>query len=322
MFVENNIGAKITSKAEELGLLIPLEGVKQGFKQWVLPAKTTHLVSAIKKLVIDEVAVRNGFEEWLFPRLVPEEVLGKTGWLTFHRPEIFFVNPKREFHYNGLHKSQQELFRLVNIFPPTPIPYVLDPVQCVCFYYSLYNKKLAFNKLPIKVFEHQGGWTWRNEVEVDGFRKAVEFMRTEIVWLGLYENVEEIRLKLIRDLVATLVNKLQLGAYLAKGETCFVEPSKQDSYNEKDFLSLENLAGHPGIDVIIKMSDKTYSEISSVGRYSELTEGFKISIQDNDEPLWSACMGVGINRLLFCLWDKFGFDETKWPNDVKIALGI
>ena len=314
MPVENNIGSKITEQAEKLGLLIPLEGVKQ----WVIPAKTTQLLSAIKKLIINEVAVKSGFEEWIFPRLIPEEVLAMTGWLTFHRPEIFFVNPKREIHYSkeSLGIPQQRLFANASIFPSSRVSYILDTVQCVSFYYAFYNKKLLKSQLPIRIFEHQGGWTWRNEIEVDGFRKAVEFMRVELIWLGLYEDIERMRLQLLDNLTKVLSEKLGTDVLLAEGDSCFVEPSR-GPYQKEDFRTLQGLSGRPSIDVVVKMSDDTYSEISSVGLHSELTKRFKISMQDADKPLWSACLGIGINRLLIYLWDKYGFDDSKWPNNIK-----
>lgn len=310
----------ITQNAEKAGLLIPLEGVNQ----WVLPKRTTKLITGLKKLFTNKIAEENNFEEWIFPRIIPERILLKTGWLNFHRSEAFLINPKREYQYTpiDIRGNPFNISEDTTGFKICEIAYTLDPIQCVSFYYSLFKNKIPLNQLPIKVFEHQGGWTWRNETELKGFYKTIEFLRIEFVYMGLYSHVIEIRKNLISCFSNCIKKILDLPLFFAEGESCFVEPTKANNYEHNNYEYIDKTEDFQTIDLIIKRLDGSFSEVGSISRYSDIPSNFAIEITGKADQLWSGCMGIGLNRILICIWEKYGLDENSWPVKIKNAIQI
>lgn len=285
----------------------------------VLRAPMTKLVTAIRKIVVEDVALKHHFEEWIFPRMVPEEVLAKTGWLNNHREEAWLVDPKREFVFKP---DEPGLFPRKNRFPHEPLPYALDPIQCVSLYYAFFDKTLEENQIPLKVFEYQGGWTHRYERLTGGLERGIEFLRLELVWIAMESEAIQLRNATLQSAVNMLIEQLELEITVAEGDSCFEEPTS-DSYAEDSILPpdrLSELFPVASVDILTAYQDRRDLEVASASRHDLLPRRFEIKVKqrggDAMHP-WSGCLGIGLTRLAAAFLHKHGFDQTHWPTRVK-----
>ena len=305
----------LTAKAVSEKWILPLQVGGHNY-QWVFTENMTRLISVLKHFIRKEVAGPLGFKEYLFPRLVPEEVLGETGWLTYHAPEAWHVSQKREFRFDLLDKPT--VFDKKEKFKPSQIDFVLDPIQCVSLYYAYYDKEIDPKSLPIKVFEDQGGWTWRYEVldSLNGLFKSIEFLRTEFVWIANQTEAESTRNEALLA-TSNMIRKLGIETAFGEGDSCFVESVKENNLNyQKTTQNLKDLSAEPTVDLLCKRTDGSWSEICSGSRYSIITKRFKIQCSNKTE-LWSGCLGVGINRMVVIFLEKYGFVPEQWPVSIK-----
>lgn len=311
------------------------EAVAEATKlEWIYPLSETQsfvfgppltvLIIAIRSLLIDKLAVKHGFSEWIFPRLIPEEVLAKTGWLTHHRSEAWNVSPKREFAYAQPDENGGGLFHRGDREPIDNRPYVLDPIQCVSFYYAFYSKSLK--SLPIKAYEYQGGWTFRYETNADGILRGKQFLRLEFVWLANEKEAQDIRNVLVFDAATAIDAYLQVPVKVAEGDSCFEHPPQQVyAPNRVWDLTTAKERAHdlPSIDLLFDSqhqfprSNEGFIELASAGRHNQLPPRYKIKQADSTNPVWSGCCGLGLTRLVFAFLAVHGFSQDAWPNPFR-----
>jgi hypothetical protein len=304
----------LLKKAEEAGWIYNL----QNTPLMVLRAPMTRLVTAIREILVKEVARPADFEEWIFPRMVPEEVLAKTGWLNNHREEAWLVDPKREFVFKP---DEEGLFPQKDRFPSEPLPYALDPIQCVSLYFALFGKTLKQEDLPIKVFEHQGGWTHRYETAASGLTRGIEFLRLEMVWIALEQDAINIRNQRLKATVEAISDQLNLDVAIAGGDSCFEEPTPT-GYGAGGILpviQLPELYPQASVDILTTFQGSNDLEVATASRYDRLPRRFEIKALLADGSCvhpWSGCLGIGLTRLAAAFLEKHGFETDKWPKPV------
>lgn len=268
--------------------------------------------------MVSDVAFVHGFEEYIFPRMVPDEVLAKTGWLTNHREEVWFVDPRREFNFTP---DEPGWFNKQEQFPSAPYPYVLDPIQCISLYYALYNKTLQPDRLPIKAFEYQGGWSHRYESMAEGLVRGIEFLRLELVWIAQRDEADAIRTKVLDATLNALAERLELNVTIERGDSCFEEPvllGREPGFNRDQLTRLVKQAA--SIDVCVPYhSEKEPLEIASAGRHDMLPKRFQIKVGSSEEAMypWSGCLGIGLTRLAAVFLKKHGFNTNEWPKEIQ-----
>ncbi|TMJ00026.1 MAG: hypothetical protein E6G97_20790 [Alphaproteobacteria bacterium] len=259
---------------------------------------------------------RLGFEEWLFPRMVPQPAL-ESFHLTQFAPDLL-------------------------VQADAAGTYFLDPVQCVSIYQFLRGHEINREKLPLKIVECMGGWTWRNEkeAEMDGPFRAREFLRVEHVYFGSPAEVVRIRRE-VQDGLLELLKGWAISFQVVVGKGCMNLP-----YIEARQLAATNADDVPvhDIEVPIRGALRADPERESLkgSRHICLTDGAAREREndafylDSDEicgcssegdhlvasfnirasdglPVWSGCTGIGINRLVLAFLYQHGFDEARWP---------
>ena len=296
--------------------LYPLEGTPL----LAFGPEMTQLLTALRVILVKDVARREKFREWLFPRMVPEEVLAKTGWLTNHREEAWLVDPKREFQFQA---DEPELFPRHAKFPSEPLPYALDPIQCVSLYYALFNRKFEPTDLPLRVFEYQGGWSHRYETAAKGLYRGIEFMRLELVWIASEREAITIRNKVLDETAGVLAEKFGLKVHVVESDSCFEEaaaPYDPNTIGARDAL----MHYHPfqSVDLLVDCGG-TDIEVVSAARHSFLASRFKMTAHDaagHALDVWSGCLGVGLTRVAAAFLAEHSFDSTRWPDGVKLQI--
>jgi seryl-tRNA synthetase len=252
----------------------------------------------------------------VFPRLIPTQALDSFQ-LTQYTPELLLTVPDSPNR-------------------------ILDPVQCVSFYHHLRGSNIEPERLPLKIVEALGGWTWRNESpdRLDGPYRAKEFARVEHVYVGTPEQVREARRQVTAALTG-LLTELGLGWQVVVGSGCMDIPS---------VIAARNAARGPDdipvqdIEVPIRgaLAVPLPSAERVSGKHDEFEDGRLVSMPnssfylDTDElcgcsvegdhlvasfgvtagdsgPLWSGCCGIGLNRLVVGFLYQHGFDPNNWP---------
>ncbi len=284
----------VEEEAEKIGWI-----KKIGNGQYVLKKEMAALFIAFQEL-LRNVSKEMDFEEWIFPRLQTKEVIQNFGWLDIEnlRPELFTV---QQFEDDGQRMSNE---------------WFLDPLQCPSFYrYLKESSPLMLEKLPLKVHEWRGGWTYRNEKTTrlqSGFGTSLEFSGLELVFAGTLEQVKEIRFETMMAILHVL-ESMQLNFRLVVGSSC--SHKKNDGVPGGEPISLYDIST---LDIEVRVpQENTYIEIGGADFIGErLIRNFGITSQDGTQ-LYSGCQGVGWQRLAKAFLSQKGFDPKNWPLCIK-----
>lgn len=266
-------------------------------REWILPfgpgqylygPPWASLYGRLRELIVRRAREPLGFDEWIFPRMIPREALDSFQLSQFRSDLLIWLDP--------VHGA------------------ALDPVQCISLYQALRGRRLVASRLPLKVVETQGGWTWRNEAadRLEGPIRAREFGRVEHVFIGFPEQVSVIRREVLDSLVE-LLTRLELSWRVVAGEGCMEIPSLLEK-----LVAASNLDEVPVLDVEVPLDsvgnpDPRFREIGGCTvEGGHLTRRFAIRAGDSD--VWSGCCGIGLNRLVVAFLHQHGFDSRGWPS--------
>lgn len=316
----------VAETAEKLGWIKRFPG--RG--QWILTGPVTSLVGAIKSIIVDYVCKPLGFQEWIFPRLLPFAILEKLSTYVEHLPEgMFYVcspprNPrafdefKREF---SLRKVIREDLLKEILEPPS---YVLDAIQCPAFYQFFSGEVVDLKDMPIKVYEHAGGWTWRNEAGgVEGLARTNEFLRMEMVYLGSPQQVEEIRDAVVEKTLQVVEEVLDLEWRLTVGAPFYLSPEVA----RERLVDISSTSRIPTLDIECYLpyrgsrETSEWLEISACSVHRDhYVESFKIR-EVKSREIWTGCVGHGLTRWATVFLGQKGFEPNDWPLEVKKRVG-
>ena len=305
-------GGDVMGQAQDRGWIKPF-----GYGQFIYTRPWVALLRRVQDMILHRAVFDLGFEEWMFPRMIPREALDAFQ-LTQFAPELLMqADPARGSF--------------------------LDPVQCVAFYHHLRNSELDPERLPLKVVECLGGWTWRNESpdRLDGPYRAVEFARVEHVYIGTPEQVRTTR-RAVQTSLVSMLTEIGLSWHLVVGKGCMDIPSILTAQHEActpDEVPVQDIEvpirgalkddGWP-VDMIngshyhvvdgeyrLRKNDAFYLDADEICGCSvegnHLVTSFNIR-SNNDQELWSGCCGMGLNRLVVGILYQHGFDKSNWPD--------
>ena len=291
--------------------------------QYVYGRNWTMLVRRLQEELVARAAAL-GFEEWLFPRLIPAAAL-EAFELTQYTPDLLIQAGA----------SGQDSY--------------LDPVQCVGFYQMLRGARIPAERLPLRIVETLGGWTWRNEPadRLDGPYRAVEFNRVEHIYIGVPDQVRDLR-NAVRDSICELLTDLGLSWQLVVGAGCMEIPVvelaregatdvndvpvqdlevpirgtlRHDPRRPSDFAQKSHRAVDCNGQLRTKRNDDFYVDTDELAGCSvegaHLCDQFDIRAE-HGVRVWSGCCGIGLNRLIIAFLYQHGFDERNWPDMTDI----
>lgn len=278
---------ELTKKAVETGYIIEMsEGI------YAFTPKMVKLINNLKKILIEGIAETEGFQEWIFPRITPEAELKTTGWLEHHPNQAFIIH---SLPNSPRLKSDR---------------YMLDPIQCISLYSMLFKQKideLEIFKLPIKIYETQGGWTFRNEDSLDGLFKAKAFLRIEFVYIASLQETTVIRNSILDKSIQFLNQEYNLGLDKAKGDSCFIESPPHD--DDGKYREIGTAVGPytPTIDIVFKRENEYLELASGTIAHDFIINNFEIE-SSNITDLSSGCFGFGLNRIALVILEKYNFN--------------
>lgn len=297
-----------------------------GRAQWILLPPAAKVLMTLRDMIVDYVLRPMGFEEAMFPKLIHFDVMKKMPGYFEHIPEgMFYVicPPRDPRVFEEFKKSatlQKEIRGdLLKKILPEP-EYVLAPAQCEPFYQLFSREIVRSEDLPIKLYDCSG-WTWRAEGGgVEGIVRTTEFWRLESVWLGTPEQAVEIRDEITERTFKLVDDVLEMNCRVVVGA-----PFYAVGRGEKvDISSSEKI---PTLDVEVWLPYRgTYegSEWLEIGAFTchrrKYVDGFHIR-EVKERDIWTGCGGFGLTRWLAGFLAQYGFEEDKWPGEMRRRIG-
>lgn len=312
-------GGDVMAEALDRGWVFPFA---KG--QYIYGPEWTHLARTFLDNLRTFTMQELGFQEWIFPRIIPRSAL-TSFCLTQYAPGLL----------QPMDATGEEF---------------LDPVQCVSLYQMLRDAVIAEGKLPIKIVECMGGWTWRRETDeaLDGMYRAREFLRVEHVYVGTPQQVRDARMG-VREAILTLLVKLGLSYQVVVGNGCMDIPSiiqRRENARMLEEVPVQDIeipirgclkpeskrealigASHDRLSderLFPEANDEFYLDTDEICGCSvegdHLTSSFNITRGTESEPLWSGCVGLGLNRLVLGFLYQHGFEEASWPRLAEFSL--
>ena len=301
-----------------------------GRGQWIYTPPMAALLRALAQLIVEKVAKPLGFSEWAFPRLVPMDVFRKLTTYLEHLPDgVFYVCvPPRDPSAFAEFKREYALRRVVRTDLLKQVlgdpEYVMEAIQCTAFYQYFSGEIVRLEDLPVKAYEIQGGWTWRNEAGgVEGLVRTNEFLRLEMVYLGSPEEVTEIRNKIV-DLTLEIIDKdLDMEWRVVAGAPFYLSPQEAS----KRMIDISHKNKVPTLDIEVYLpyrgsrEEAEWLEITAASYHRDFyVSNFKIK-EAKGRDLWTGCTGHGITRWAAGFLARHGFDFDDWPKEVKRIIG-
>jgi seryl-tRNA synthetase len=299
------------------------EAAKQGWVkkfpgkgQWFYGPKFIALQRAIEDIFREVLVEKLEFYECMWPKLIPIPVMNKMRYLEGLPEGMYYCSaPRRDpevfkkFKNELLIKKEVPIDRLKDgLKDPS---YVLAPAQCEPFYEFFSHEVLDEKELPIKLFD-KSGWTYRWEAGgAKGLDRVHEFQRTELVWLGMPEQVEEIRDATL-EISQELANQMELEWYTEIGDDPFYLEGRKVEERGIEFPDIPKYE----MRLVVPGADKGVAAVSANVHGTHFTEGFSIK-ETHNHTLWTGCTGIGTTRWLFGFLAQKGFDEANWPTMVK-----
>jgi len=256
--------------------------------------KGQKILNAIINILKDEVAKKQEFEEYSFPKLIDSRICNQAKIMG--KWDDYLLAVKSYGKTNGINQMM-----------------LLDPLQCTPFYSYLENKKFTDKDLPLKAFDVSGP-TYRNEdkAELNPMVKQLEFRRMEFVYFGFENDVIKLRENILRR-IEFISSKLSMPFRRVIGTGCYEVTSSLIRYPDK----METI---PIIDLEMKLTKSVYRRKEKISFLEvagasvlrdQQTSRFKIT--NHTKSIWSGCVGIGLNRLMYAFLSNNGFNEKKWP---------
>jgi|GEM_PF-347653 len=191
------------------------------------------------------------------------------------------------------------------------IDYGLHSSVCDNCYYILRNRDDIANTV-ITVYNK----VFRNEYsKINSLDRLTGFSVRDIVFIGSEEFVLEIRQKLIDDVIDFL-KYLNIDCKLETASDPFFT---NDSIIKNVFQYTSKLK----YELLAKLNfSSVYSAIGSINFHLDyFGKSFNIKMKDG-KHMYSGCLGIGFERLVYALYCQYGPDLNKWPVNLKKDINL
>jgi seryl-tRNA synthetase len=272
--------------------------------------------------LIKDIEKKLKFKPFLLPKLIPFEVMKKMPGYFDSIPEgMFYVSPPpREPEVFDNFKQEYKITKEIPIEELKKVlrdpAYVLAPAQCEPFwqYYSVARHNSS--SYPLKYYD-ASGYTYRWEGGgVEGLVRVTEFQRIELTYVGLPEQIVEIRDKIVERGIYVADKVLDLEWRITAAAPFYVKESSA-KFNPNKSIEV------PAYDIEIYLPYRGPREKSEwlevAGCFvhkQKFIESFKIKSEDNVE-IWTGCTGLGLSRWVAAFLAEKGFKEEDWPASVR-----
>jgi seryl-tRNA synthetase len=314
----------------ELSYDVPVqegELVKEGPKRAAKPVQDLDAL-LFKERMIDHYAGRESGLFIILPEgqrlfevlkgLVEERIGRALGYIPITLPKISPVDTFRKANILGKWDGYLERVQPFSATNGVKEDYLMEPLQCTPLYQYLEGRVLDASDGPLKLYDASGP-TYRNEdtEEISPLIKQREFHRSEFMYLGTKEQVISSREETLAKL-EDLCDSLSMQYRIVVGSGCY-QISDDDILFPKtaEEISIKDLEVHipAGFD---KRGERMHHlEVAGAAALGDIqAKRFNICASDGGH-LWSGCVGVGLERLMYAFLAHHGFDKAAWPEIVK-----
>lgn len=191
-----------------------------------------------------------------------------------------------------------------------PAHHALAPTVCDCCYWLLRGRTDVVDQVLTV-----NGNVFRNESSPHGrLDRLTAYTMREIVTIGSEAFVLSRREALLLE-VQDLISQLDLSCnFIAADDPFFCN----DALDKNIYQTLENLK----YEVKVRLFDDQHTAVASFNLHNDFfSRSYGYTSVDGGVP-FSACMGIGYERLTYALFCRYGVDTARWPGAVRAALGL
>jgi hypothetical protein len=249
--------------------------------------------------------------EYRYPTLIPTKVLQECGYFDSFPHMLMFVT--RLHNDVDTYQAFSADYQTHNGMGPFALTYCentdycLPPTMCYHTYHQLRNRHLAEGQNLVITSK---GKSFRFESKYHRTMERLwDFTIREIVFLGTKDFVLDCRQRYMEAAFA-LVEQLGLVGYCeVANDPFFCNADTARKIFSQKMLELK-------YELRLNVGDARTIAVASFNFHDQVFgEGFNIKGSDGD---WirTACVGFGLERLVYAFLCQYGLDERNWPLDV------
>ena len=292
--------------------------------QWIHGPEMTRLFRTFEKTVDAELLGPLGFQEMMFPKLEPFSVWERSGHAKGIYPEVYYVCPPKS-RDPAFWEEVIDLYRITNEVPLEKIRERLDlPVggmtyaQCPALWTFFQGRTIPTDRVPIKVFDRSGTSHRYESGGLHGIERVDEFHRTELVWLGTREQVDQTAREIMGAYKRIFEEILELEWRQARVTPWFMAQEGMVGTEEAREIGTTDFEGRLPYRKGTAEEWLEFQNVSNNGM--KYPKGFTVKLQSG-EPLWSGCSGIGLERWAAVFVAQYGLEPAKWPRAAREAYG-
>lgn len=282
--------------------------------KWFYGPQATMLLNVMESIAVEEFVNKIGFMEVINSNIKPLEIWLKTGHLSGMPNEIYYVaNPKTRDEI--FWEEFKDLIKITREIPKeklkdlVEVNYGITYAQCPMIYYSLTNKTIPDENLPLKFFERTVNSARYESGGTHGIERCDEFHRIECVYIGSPEQLINLKKEMIERYKYIFNEILDLEWRLAQVTPFYMQQAEEIFNDENENLGTIDFEGYLPYRGNRNSEWLEFQNLSIVGK--KYIDAFNIKAQKAN--LWSGCTGIGLERWLVVFLAQHGFDYEKWP---------
>jgi seryl-tRNA synthetase len=295
--------------------------------RWFLRPQVTRLVRTMEEIALDEIIRPLGFQEVIEPHLESFDTLLKTGHLSGVPGELYYVmepktrDPQAWENFVDLVKvtievPQDELLKMI-----TPHDAIICYVQCPNIYESLSGRIIANESIPAMLFDRSAVSNRNESGGRHGLERVDEFHRIELVYLGLPDQLVELKEKMLNRYKHVFEDILQLEWRMAWVTPFYMQQAGQTGVEDKDSKVKGTIDFEAYLPYRGQRDASEWLEFQNLTILGDkFTKAFNVKAQKGE--LWSGCSGIGLERWVLAFLSQKGLDEENWPETFRKRVGI
>jgi seryl-tRNA synthetase len=256
-------------------------------------------------------------EERHFPALISSNILAKSGYFDSHPNNVSFATHlKNDFDIIENFRKKYGNETNMNDLPIESVatPHTcLNPAACLPSYFVLENQQLKTNL----------AWSWLGKVfrheakNITGLERLWEYNVREIVFIGDKNFVLEKKQEII-PIICNILDVLGLNYRIVSStDPFFATVSAVRKFWQKSTQAKLEIK----LQVHSELSPKSTEVAAGSINYHDSIFGAKFNIKAIDNEIaTSACVGLGIERIMLACFAQHGVKPDKWP--VELATKI
>lgn len=299
-----------------------LKGPTKG--KWFYRPQAAKILRVMENVAVKEVLTPLGFQEVIESLMVPFDVWIGTGHMEGIPNEAYYVcEPKTRDE-----ESWGEVIDHIKISREVPSEKLTEMVtepragicyaQCPVIYWSLKNRTIADDNLPVLVYDKTVPSARYESGGRHGIERVDEFHRVEPVYIGTEEQLIDLKAKLIDRYKHVFEDIFELEWRMAQVTPFYLQQAGEEEEEEGDTelgtVDFEAYMPYRGT-----REESEWLEFQNLSIFKKYTDSFNIKSQTKE--LYSGCSGIGIERWAAAFLAQKGIDPDGWPEEFRKRFG-